>query len=39
VGILFLDQGRLIEQGAHMQLLNRQGLYATLYEQQSPRHL
>lgn len=35
--ILVLDQGRLVEQGTHMQLLDRRGLYANLYEQQSPR--
>jgi hypothetical protein len=37
--ILVLDQGRLVEQGSHMQLLDRRGLYANLYEQQSPRQL
>ena len=31
--ILVLDQGRLLEQGTHMQLLDRRGLYANLYEQ------
>ena len=33
--ILVLDQGHLIEQGTHGQLLARQGLYWTLYAQQS----
>lgn len=33
--ILVLDQGRLIEQGTHRQLLNRHGLYTSLYTQQS----
>ena len=33
--ILVLDQGRLVEQGTHRQLLERQGLYAGLYTQQS----
>jgi ABC-type multidrug transport system fused ATPase/permease subunit len=37
--ILVLEQGRLVEQGTHHQLLNRQGLYANLYEQQAPRQL
>lgn len=33
--IFVLDQGRLIEQGTHRDLLDRQGLYASLYTQQS----
>lgn len=33
--ILVLDQGRLIDQGTHRELLDRQGLYASLYTQQS----
>ncbi len=33
--ILVLDQGRLVEQGTHRELLERQGLYANLYAQQS----
>lgn len=33
--ILVLDQGELVEQGTHRQLLERQGLYAGLYTQQS----
>ena len=33
--IFVLDQGRLVEQGTHRELLSRHGLYAGLYEQQS----
>jgi ABC-type transport system involved in cytochrome bd biosynthesis fused ATPase/permease subunit len=29
--ISVLDQERLVEQGTHMQLLDRRGLYANLY--------
>jgi len=29
-----LDEGRLVEQGTHVQLLARGGLYAHLYETQ-----
>jgi ATP-binding cassette subfamily B protein len=32
--ILVLDRGRLVEQGTHAELLERGGLYATLYEHQ-----
>jgi ATP-binding cassette subfamily B protein len=32
--ILVLDNGRLVEQGTHAELLDRGGLYATIYEQQ-----
>ena len=32
--ILVIDQGRLVEQGTHAELLARGGLYAHLYEQQ-----
>jgi ATP-binding cassette subfamily B protein len=32
--ILVLDRGRLVEQGTHGELLERGGLYATLYEHQ-----
>ena len=32
--ILVLDQGRLVEQGTHVELLARGGLYARLYETQ-----
>jgi ATP-binding cassette, subfamily B, bacterial len=32
--ILVLDEGHLLEQGTHDQLLERRGLYATLYETQ-----
>jgi ATP-binding cassette subfamily B protein len=33
--IFVLDQGRLVEQGTHQQLMNQRGLYAGLYTQQS----
>jgi ATP-binding cassette subfamily B protein len=36
--ILVMDEGRLVEQGTHSQLLAAAGLYATLYETQF-RHL
>ena len=29
--ILVLDQGQLIEQGSHQELLNKNGLYTQLY--------
>jgi ATP-binding cassette, subfamily B, bacterial len=32
--IFVIDQGRLVEQGSHAELLRRGGLYARLYEQQ-----
>lgn len=32
--ILVLERGRLVERGTHVQLLDRGGLYATLYETQ-----
>jgi ATP-binding cassette subfamily B protein len=32
--ILVLDQGRLVDHGTHTELLDRGGLYATLYERQ-----
>ena len=32
--ILVLDEGRLVEQGTHVELLARGGLYAHLYETQ-----
>jgi ATP-binding cassette subfamily B protein len=32
--ILVMDQGRLVEQGTHQQLLGRNGLYTNLYETQ-----
>jgi ATP-binding cassette subfamily B protein len=32
--ILVLDRGRLLEQGTHAELLERGGLYATLYDRQ-----
>lgn len=37
--ILVLDQGRLVEQGAHDQLLLRSGLYARLWERQMEARL
>jgi ATP-binding cassette subfamily B protein len=30
--ILVLDRGRLVDEGSHSELLERAGLYATLYE-------
>ena len=33
--IFVLDQGRLLDQGTHGQLMDRHGLYASLYAQQS----
>lgn len=33
--IYVLEKGRLIEQGAHVELLNKQGLYAAMWRQQS----
>ncbi len=32
--ILVLDRGRIVERGTHHELLERGGLYATLYERQ-----
>ena len=32
--ILFMDRGRIIEDGTHHELMLRKGSYATLYEQQ-----
>ena len=32
--IFVIDQGRLIEQGTHAELLSRGGAYAKVYEQQ-----
>ena len=32
--IFVIDRGRLVEQGTHAELVERSGLYATLYEQQ-----
>jgi ABC-type multidrug transport system fused ATPase/permease subunit len=32
--ILVLDDGRLVEHGTHQELIERGGLYATLYEHQ-----
>jgi ATP-binding cassette subfamily B protein len=36
--ILVMDEGRLVEQGTHAELLARSGLYATLYNTQFRRH-
>ena len=36
--ILVMDEGRLVEQGTHAELLARGGLYATLYNTQFRRH-
>jgi len=36
--ILVMDEGRLVEQGTHAELLARSGLYATLYNTQFKRH-
>ncbi|MFF2408113.1 ABC transporter ATP-binding protein [Streptomyces sp. NPDC058092] len=37
--ILVLDEGRLVESGTHTQLLDRNGLYATLFERRTqPRN-
>jgi ATP-binding cassette subfamily B multidrug efflux pump len=33
--IVVLDEGRIIEQGSHQQLLNHDGLYARLWRHQS----
>ena len=32
--IYVIDQGRIVEQGTHLDLLQRRGLYASLYEEQ-----
>ncbi|HRN99150.1 MAG TPA: ABC transporter, partial [Flavobacterium sp.] len=32
--ILILDDGRIIQQGPHNQLINEEGYYKTLYERQ-----
>lgn len=32
--LLVIDRGRLIEQGSHSELMNRQGMYYSLYHQQ-----
>ena len=37
--ILVLDEGRLVEQGTHVELLARGGLYAHLYETQFGQNL
>ncbi|WSX30596.1 ABC transporter ATP-binding protein/permease [Streptomyces sp. NBC_00984] len=36
--ILVLDEGRLVESGTHTQLLDRSGLYATLFERRTHPH-
>lgn len=35
--ILVLDEGRLVESGTHTQLLDRSGLYATLFDAKPSR--
>lgn len=32
--IIFLDEGKIIEQGTHQELLEKNGLYTQLYEKQ-----
>ncbi|HCO03620.1 MAG TPA: multidrug ABC transporter ATP-binding protein, partial [Actinobacteria bacterium] len=32
--IFVVDKGRIVEQGTHSELLEREGLYAQLYQQQ-----
>jgi len=34
-----MDQGQLVEQGTHEQLLEQNGLYTNLYETQFKQHL
>ncbi|MFD7491806.1 ABC transporter ATP-binding protein [Streptomyces sp. NPDC059832] len=36
--VLVLDEGRLVESGTHTQLLDRSGLYATLFERRTHPH-
>jgi ATP-binding cassette, subfamily B, bacterial len=36
--IAYLDEGRLVEEGSHEQLLTLGGRYATLYELQAGRY-
>ncbi|MEO0409877.1 MAG: ABC transporter ATP-binding protein, partial [Cyanobacteria bacterium P01_A01_bin.135] len=37
--ILYLDQGRILEQGTHAELLQKHGQYARLYALQDPQAL
>ena len=35
--ILVVDNGRIVEQGKHVDLLNRNGLYSRIYNSQYPQ--
>ena len=36
--IVVLDQGEIVEEGTHQQLMNKQGLYASLYQAQAKHY-